>query len=341
MTANTDGCAEATVQERTRRPHNRADGDGRHPTGDNVYYQAFVRVLDPRAELPPGAPEYESSKGPDVRGRRDHRPYSPQLHGWSGAGRRSPSILGRHGDTITVSIAGAGQVSLEVDGEGPDLLDIMPENGSAWRSSRLDFEFEVRDGDSGIRHDGELVPSTDGDDTQVNGDGDQVHRRRTAHRAFQRADQGERQGCRHRPRSVGSDASDAPGRHHGHRALDAARRPPGRRLRVLGARAATSKRALYEMRITARDRAGNETVTDASDEEDVQDYEFDYRRYRSVRPSDPRRRVGYDQRDEKEVPDRIVHHAGLPGEPLRPGVSPRSSSRSRTIGWWASSTRAA
>ena len=34
------------------------------------------------------------------------------------------SILGRHGDTITVSIAGAGQVSLEVDGEGPDLLDI-------------------------------------------------------------------------------------------------------------------------------------------------------------------------------------------------------------------------
>ena len=49
----------------------------------------------------------------------------------------------------------------------------MPENGSAWRSSRLDFEFEVRDGDSGIRHDGELVPSTDGDDTQVNGDGDQ------------------------------------------------------------------------------------------------------------------------------------------------------------------------
>ena len=84
------------------------------------------------------------------------------------------SILGRHGDTVTISIAGAGQVSLEVDGEGPDLDEITPEHDSAWRSGRLDFSFEVRDDDSGLRHDGELVRSADGDDTQVNGDRDQV-----------------------------------------------------------------------------------------------------------------------------------------------------------------------
>ena len=40
------------------------------------------------------------------------------------------------------------------------------------RSSRLDFSFTVRDDDSGLRHDGELVVTADGDYTEVNEDRD-------------------------------------------------------------------------------------------------------------------------------------------------------------------------
>ena len=84
----------------------------------------------------------------------------PNYQDWGRPRTEIASILARHGDTVTISVAGAGQVSLGVDGEGPELQEVMPEHESAWRSSRLDFSFEVHDDDSGLRHDGELVVSS-------------------------------------------------------------------------------------------------------------------------------------------------------------------------------------
>ena len=173
VTANADGCAEATVRSGRDTITVQMPTTAPTPSGGNTFYQAFVRVLDPRAELPQGTPDYESSDGPDCVEDTSITPAPPHYVGGVTQSQIA-SILGRHGDTITISIAGAGQVSLEVDGEGPDLTEIMPEHDSAWRSGRLDFSFEVRDDDSGLRHDGELVRSADGDDTQVNGDRDQV-----------------------------------------------------------------------------------------------------------------------------------------------------------------------
>ena len=233
VTANADGCAEATVRSGRDTITVQMPTTAVTPSGGNTFYQAFVRVLDPRAELPQGTPDYESSDGPDCVADTSVSPSATDdIVDYTDGVTQSQiaSILGRHGDTITISIAGAGQVSLEVDGEGPDLTEIMPEHDSAWRSGRLDFSFEVRDDDSGLRHDGELVRSADGDDTQVNGDRDQVT-------------SGEpltvRSGGSISPNGKAADIGLKGGLHvghHGHRALDAAREPPGRRLRVLGAR---------------------------------------------------------------------------------------------------------
>ena len=66
----------------------------------------------------------------------------------------------------------AGTVSVRVDGEGPELIDVAPEDLGYVRSRDLDYTFTVRDDDAGLRHDGELVVTEDGDYTQVNADDD-------------------------------------------------------------------------------------------------------------------------------------------------------------------------
>lgn len=309
-TANADGCAEATV--RSGRDTITVQMPVTADTGGNTYYQAFVRVLDPRAELPQGTPDYESSDGPDcVQDTTTTAPYPPNyVDGVAQADL--PSILGRHGDTITISIAGAGQVSLEVDGEGPDLTEIMPEHDSAWRSGRLDFSFEVRDDDSGLRHDGELVRSLDGDDTQVNGDRDQVTT-------------GEpltvRSGGSISPNGKAADISLSVGRDTditdiGRWTLLGDR--PGVAYEF-SARGNNFDEGTYDMRITARDRAGNETETDSSfDDDGAQPYEF------TIDDTEPSVRavqagVGYDTREEKEVPDRRSIMVDF-GEALQSGI---------------------
>ena len=75
------------------------------------------------------------------------------------------------------------------------------------------------------------------------------------------------------------------------------------------------------MEVTARDRAGNETVTDASyDDDENQPYEF------TVDDTEPSvvqvlAGVGYDAREDKEVANRKSIMVDF-GEPVRSGVDP-------------------
>ncbi len=83
------------------------------------------------------------------------------------------TIFARHGDRLTVTTdGGSGQVQLLVDGQGPDISAVTPEDNAVVRPGRLTFAFEVRDDDSGLRHDGEPVTSPDGDLREINPDGD-------------------------------------------------------------------------------------------------------------------------------------------------------------------------
>ena len=83
------------------------------------------------------------------------------------------TIFAKHGDRLTVTTsAGSGQVQLVVDGDGPDFSAVTPADNAVTRPSRLTFSFEVRDDDSGLRHDGEAVISPDNDLQEINPDGD-------------------------------------------------------------------------------------------------------------------------------------------------------------------------
>ncbi len=311
VTPNADGCVEATVRSGRATITVQMPTTAETPLGSgNTYYQAFVRVLDPRAELPAGQDDYESSDGPLCVEGSSGEPY----YDTDGVGQTEiASILGRHGDTVTISIAGAGQVSLEVDGEGPDLDEITPEHDSAWRSGRLDFSFEVRDDDSGLRHDGELVRSADGDLTQVNGDRDQVTSGEplTVRSAGQIPVSGKAADISLRVGSM-SDITDI-----GRWTLLGDR--PGVAYEY-AARGNNFDEGSYEMQVTARDRAGNETVSVGwyDDTDNPQPYTF------TIDDTEPSVRavqagVGYDTREEKEVPDRNSIMVDF-GEPLRSGI---------------------
>ncbi len=312
VTANADGCVEATVRSGRDTITVQMPTTAVTPSGGNTYYQAFVRVLDPRAE----DVDYESSNGPDCVDATDQTDMTPNYV--DGVDQTEiASILGRHGDTVTISIAGAGQVSLEVDGEGPDLDEITPEHDSAWRSGRLDFGFEVRDDDSGLRHDGELVRSADGDDTQVNGDRDQVTSGEplTVRSGGQISVNGKAADI---DLKVGRSLSSAPDiTDIGRWTLLGSR--PGVAYEF-SARGNNFDEGSYEMEVTAKDRAGNETVSVGAydDNDDPQRYEF------TVDDTEPSVRavqagVGYDTREEKEVPDRKSIMLDF-GEALRSGI---------------------
>ncbi len=89
------------------------------------------------------------------------------------AAQEIATIFARHGDRLTVSVPGqSGTVDLTVDGDGPDFSAITPEDNDVVRSSRLEYSFEVRDDDSGLRHDGEAQLTPDDDYEEVNPDGD-------------------------------------------------------------------------------------------------------------------------------------------------------------------------
>ena len=107
----------------------------------------------------------------------------PGLNGQPRAGDAPPAqqeiatIFANHGDRLTVTTsASSAQIELVVDGEGPDFSGITPDDNAVSRPSRLTFGFEVRDDDSGLRHDGESILTRDDDYEEINPDGDhQIH----------------------------------------------------------------------------------------------------------------------------------------------------------------------
>ena len=316
VTLNAQGCAEATVRS-GRASITVQMASTAVATDGNTYYQAFVRVLDPRAE----DEDYESSDGPGCvqdTSVPQGDPFPPNFV--DGVAQDAiASILARHGDTVTISVAGGGQVSLGVDGEGPELQEIMPEHESAWRSSRLDFSFEVHDDDSGLRHDGELVVSADGDDTQVNGDRDQVT---TGEPLSERSGgqisvNGKAADIDLNVWSSGSSGPDITD--IGRWTLLGSRAGVAYEFSARGNNMAEGR---YFMEVTARDRTGNETVSVGwfDDNDEAQPYEF------TVDDTEPSVRavqagVGYDQREEKEVPDRSSIMVDF-GEPVQSGIDP-------------------
>ena len=82
------------------------------------------------------------------------------------------TIFANHGDRLTITTKGPGVIELVVDGEGPEFTSVSPDDNAVTRPSRLTFSFEVRDDDSGLRHDGESIISNDGDYDHINPDGD-------------------------------------------------------------------------------------------------------------------------------------------------------------------------
>ena len=123
------------------------------PTSDG-YYQAFVRILDADAEEP-----RSSSDGP-----------SCAAYAGGVTHEQTAVITAGHGATVSVRGPGAERVSIEIDGEGPEFAYVTPEDRRESHRGRITFE--VRDRDSGLRHDGELTITADGDYKPVNADGD-------------------------------------------------------------------------------------------------------------------------------------------------------------------------
>ncbi|MCY4581515.1 MAG: hypothetical protein OXE50_01765 [Chloroflexi bacterium] len=316
-TANADGCAEATV--RSGRGSITVQMPVTADTGGQTYYQAFVRILDSRAELPAGQ-EYVSSNGPACVRDDPNTPDVPPNYADGIALEGTPSLLARHGETVNVSVQGAGQVSLRVDGEGPDLSDIKPEHESASRTSRVDFSFEVRDDDSGLRHDGELVVSDDGDLKQINGDRDHntTGEPLTVRSSGQVYVNGRTQDIAVR---VGRSVSTSSGPDITDRGRwTLVGNSPGVAY-AFSAPGNNMDEGNYEMLVVARDRTGNETVSYAEiDDNDMEPYKF------TLDDTEPRvvqvwAGVGYDTREEKEVSDRSYIMVDF-GEPLRTGIDP-------------------
>ena len=311
VTANADGCAAATVRSARSNNSITVQMAETQDTGGTTYYQAFVRILDPFAELEDETPAYVSSNGPACAD------YTTGV-----AHAATASILGRHGDRITIDVAGAGAVTLDVDGEGPDLIDITPEDLSYVRSRSLDFSFVVRDDDAGLRHDGELVVSADGDYTEVNGDRDHA----TSGEPLSTPSGGQisvngaaadidlKVWARDASISTARDITDT-----GSWTLVGNR--PGVAY-LFSADANDMDEGTYFMEVSAFDRAGNETVSDALDDEGMDTYLF------TVDDTDPSHieawtGIAYEMNDlgGKEIADRSWIMIDFT-EPVRNGIDP-------------------
>ncbi len=137
-------------------------GYGTSPT--ETYVQAFFTVVD----------DTRPTSGANLLSDADREKHGPNCFEYTGTGSNEfGQIAARHGDRLTVRITGqASNISLIVDAEGPEINLISPADTSVVKSSNLSFRFDVRDPDSGLRHDGEYTLSEDGDPTSVNPDRD-------------------------------------------------------------------------------------------------------------------------------------------------------------------------
>ena len=132
-------------------------------SGDGVYVQSFFMVADDTQD---------DDDLPDNDRERD----GPHCSVDTGSGvTEFGQIAARHGDRLTVRIANeASNIALIVDAEGPEISLISPVDGSSVKPNSLSFRFDVRDPDSGLRHDGEFTLSGDGDPASINPDRDAV-----------------------------------------------------------------------------------------------------------------------------------------------------------------------
>ena len=119
-----EGCAVAEV-----RGSGEAVAVRMAPTSDG-YYQAFVRILDPDAEE-----GYASSVGPAC-----------SAYGSGVAQADTAAVLARHDGEVSIRVAGAGQLSVEVDGEEPEFSYVKPEGRREAHTGRITFEVRDRGG---------------------------------------------------------------------------------------------------------------------------------------------------------------------------------------------------
>ncbi len=311
------GCAVATVRNpRSNDSITVQMAEAGVPNGI-THYQAFVRVLDPLEENADGTLANGSSDPGPACGDYD----TGVLH------ENTASILARHDDRLVIEVAGAGVVTVDVDGEGPDVTGITPEDLSYLRSNSLQYAFVVRDNDAGLRHDGELVITEDGDYTEANRDKDHA----TTGEPLSVASGGQI--------SVNGEAADIDLKVWGEKADPNAADDitgtgdwmllgdrPGVAY-AFSADGAGMDEDAYFMEITAVDRAGNRTVSEAPDDEYPGPYLF------TVDDTDPATveswtGIAYDpdltlmgKVVGGEVADRSWIMAEFT-EPLRPGIAP-------------------
>ena len=219
------------------------------------------------------------------------------------------TIFATQGDRLTVTTSGgSGQVTLVVDGDGPDFSAIAPEDNTVSRPNRLSFSFEVRDDDSGLRHDGESVISPDDDYAEINPDGDQFLSDEPLS-----MDPGTAVSSNGASEDIDvhvvANPNDGMGNNVEYRDISASGtwRLAGSRAGVAYAFTASGADRpddsfLYQLEAT--DRAGNTTVTDADDRlGGNQPYVF---RVDDTEPelSEARTGISYDREDNEEIVDR-------------------------------------
>ncbi len=144
--------------------------------------QAFFKVVDANAATPlsdvhgPRCSNYDGAQDmmpdPDSPGSQ-----IPVVDANGDPILDDPDLIGqiraRHNDRLNVRIEGQpSNIVLVVDAEAPEINLISPVDTSVVRSSNLSFRFEVRDHDAGLRHDGELALTSDGDPGSIDPDRD-------------------------------------------------------------------------------------------------------------------------------------------------------------------------
>ena len=174
--------------------------------------------------------------------------------------RSNGQIAARDGDVIRVTAKGAVRsFDLVVDGDGPEFSNISPAHKSYSSSDSARFQFTVADSGSGLRHDGEFVFNLgDFDAENVDADGD----RRLGREPLSMPD------GKSRDIKLTLNASDEIGRGTGRwrQVGDAVGRSYS-----LDVSLPLTAGASNPWSLDARDRVGNQTVSDADPSEDGND----------------------------------------------------------------------
>ena len=232
-------------------------------------------------------------------------------------------IPARHGDRLVITAPGlSGQIELTVDGLGPDFSAITPDDNAVTRSSRLTYGFEVRDDDSGLRHDGESVISRDGDLEEINPDDDQILSSEPLSVDPQTAVPANGAAADIDVHVV-SNPGDGTDVTYEDISASGQWQMAGSRAGVaysFSASGADKGNGSYLYRLRARDRAGNWTVTDADDTTPVTDEAFVFR-VDNVDPylSQVRTGITWDSDKDREKVDRsyvaLEFTGGADGDP--------------------------